>query len=202
MLAYSNLAFDRAGSVRRYDTDNRLHIADAILTCSEVAGYLAAEIPDFEALGLDRNKIYKLWRHPDELRVAAPTFNRLPVLDRHTPVNADEPRKDLVIGTTGSDAVFSNGELRNSLAIWDGRAISDIQEKERCALSAGYHYRARMTAGVTPKGEPYQGIMTRIRGNHVALVNSPRCASAVIGDSRDHLHFSILARALKKFAEA
>ena len=34
---------------------------------ANVCEYLGSEIPDFETLGLDPAKLYKLWRHPEEL---------------------------------------------------------------------------------------------------------------------------------------
>jgi hypothetical protein len=99
------LAFDRA-SVRTYDRDGRLHVEITNISKAAVNPYIGREIPDYQALGLDPGKIYKLLRDPDELAKAAPTFNNIPLLSRHQPVTADDHKPDLVIGSTSTDATF------------------------------------------------------------------------------------------------
>lgn len=64
------LAFDRA-SVRTYDQDGRLHVAITPISKANVCPYLGSEIPDWEELGLDAQRTYRLLRDPDELARAA-----------------------------------------------------------------------------------------------------------------------------------
>ena len=176
------LAFDRA-SVRTYDADGRLHVASAHISKANVCEYLGSEIPNGEEIGLDPLKRYRLLRHPDELAKAAPTFNRVPLLMRHEPTSADDHRQDLVIGATGSDATFNAPYLDNSLVIWTRDGIDDVESETKKELSCGYRYRAEMTPGVWD-GEPYDGIMRDLSGNHVALVKEGRAGSdVVVGDS-------------------
>lgn len=179
----AGVAFDRK-SVRRYDGDGRLHIDAAHISKGNVCEYLGSEIPDFQSLGLDAAKLYKLYRDPEELAKGAPTFNNIPILSRHVPVDARDHQPDLVIGSTGTDAAFSAPYLDNSLVFWAGDAVDDIESDRKKELSSAYRYRADMTPGTSPEGEPFDGVMREIVGNHVALVKEGRAGSdVVVGDS-------------------
>lgn len=176
------IAMDR--SVRTLDKDGRLHVEVSHISKANVCPYRGREIPNGEALGLDPTQIYKLLRHPDELAKAAPTFNNLPILKRHVPVNARAPMPELVVGTTGTDCVWNDPYLDNSLAVWDGESIAAIDSDQQKELSAAYHYEAVMEPG-NYQGLPYDGYMRNIVGNHVALVPEGRAGSDVIvGDSK------------------
>lgn len=182
----AGLAFDR-GTVRTYDQDGRLHVSVTNISKANICGYLGREIPDFEALGLDPDKIYNLLRDPDELAKAAPTFNNLPLLSEHVPVSAADHQPDLVLGSTGTDAVFESPYLRNSLVVWAKDGIDGISSEAKKELSSSYRYRADMTPG-TYMGEPFHGTMRDIIGNHVALVEEGRAgADVVVGDSKKEL---------------
>lgn len=176
------LAFDRA-SVRTVDQDGRLRVEITHISKAAVNPYRGDEIPDWERLGLDPNRVYFLLRDPDELARAAPSFNNIPLLSKHVPVTVDEPQKEFVVGATGSDAVFTAPYLDNSLVVWDAVAIAGIESRQQQELSSAYRYRADMTAGVY-QGVPYDGVMRDIRGNHVALVEVGRAGpDVVVGDS-------------------
>lgn len=177
------LAFDRA-SVRYKDVDGRLHVALNPISKANVCPYLGAEIPDFERLGLDPQRVYMLLRHPDELAKAAPTFNNLQLLMRHVPVNSREPQREITVGSTGTDCTWDAPYLKNSLVVWDQEAIDAIENDEQKELSPAYRYTAEMTPGEY-EGLQYDGIMRDIIGNHVALVVEGRQGSdVVIGDSK------------------
>jgi hypothetical protein len=178
----THLAFDRASSQRSFDADGRLHVADAAITAARVDEYLGGEIPDFEALRLDPSRTYRLLRDPEELRKAVDTFNNVPLLSRHVPVSADDHQPDLVVGSTGTDAEFNDPYLTNSLVVWAKDAIDDIECGDKKDLSCGYRYTAVMQPG-TFEGVRYDGRMTQICANHVALVSEGRVAGAVIGDA-------------------
>jgi len=181
--AIDTIALDRA-SVRSIDADGRLHIAVSNISKANVCGYFGREIPNAEALGLQPDKLYQLLRDPDELAKAASTFNNLPLLDEHIPVSADEPHKDVVVGSTGTDAEFDGTYLKNSLVVWDATAIAAINSGEQRELSAAYRYVADMTPGVF-RGVPYDGVMRQIQGNHLAIVEIGRAgADVIVGDSQ------------------
>ena len=176
-------AFDRA-SVRTVDVDGRLHVEISNISKCAVNPYLGREIPGCAALGLDPMRTYMLLRDADELQRAAPTFNNIPLLSRHVPVTADRPQKELVVGSTGTDAVFDAPYLKNSLVVWDSVAIAGIESKAQTELSSAYRYEADMTPG-TFEGVAYDGVMRNIRGNHVALVEIGRAGpDVVVGDSQ------------------
>lgn len=179
---HHGLAFDRA-TVRRIDVDGRMHVEISNISKATVNPYRGSEIPDWEALGLDANRIYFLLRDPQELEKAAPTFNNIPLLSKHIPVSAAEPQKEFVVGATGSNASYQAPYLKNSLVVWDAVAIALIESEEQKELSSAYRYRADMTPGVY-EGVAYDGVMRDIRGNHVALVEVGRAGpDVVVGDS-------------------
>lgn len=186
------LAFDR-GSVRTTDQDGRLHVAVTNISKAIINPYLGEEIPDAEALGLDPKKVYQLLRDPEELAKAAPTFNNVPLLLIHKPSTADDHPRSITVGTTGSEASFDAPYLRNSLTVWDAEGIEAIESKKQQELSCGYRYTADMTPG-TYEGEPYDGVMRSIFGNHVALVVAGRAGpDVVVGDSQP-LEFQTMSK--------
>lgn len=179
---HHGLAFDRA-TVRRIDVDGRMHVEISNISKATVNPYRGNEIPDWEALGLDANRIYFLLRDPEELARAASTFNNIPLLSKHIPVSAAEPQKEFVVGATGSNASYQAPYLKNSLVVWDAVAIALIESEEQKELSSAYRYRADMTPGVY-EGVAHDGVMRDIRGNHVALVEVGRAGpDVVVGDS-------------------
>lgn len=173
------LAHDRMGSVRMTDEDGRLHVATTPISKATVNAYWGREIPGADTLGLAPDRLYHLLRDPAELARAAPSFNALPVLAEHAHVTADAPRADLVVGTTGTNACFTSPYLTNSLAIWNAGAIHNIRSGAQRELSCAYRYTPVMEAGQF-EGQPYDGRMTNIRGNHVALVPSGRAGPDVV----------------------
>ena len=183
MASTDSLAFDRS-SVRTKDVDGRLHVEVTNISKANVCPYMGKEIPDWELLGLDPEKIYQLYRDPDELKKAAPTFNNIPLLSEHVPVSIDDHQPELVVGSTGTDAEFVAPYLRNSLVVWEANAIAGIESNTQRELSCAYRYVPDMTPGVVD-GISYDGVMREIRGNHVALVETGRAGSDVIvGDSK------------------
>jgi len=177
-----SLAFDRA-TVRRIDEDGRLHVAITNISKANVCPYIGREIPDYDRLGLDPDKIYQLLRDPEELAKAAPTFNNIPLLLLHVPVTAEDYRPELVVGSTGTDAEFVAPYLKNSLVVWSADAIKGIESDEQRELSCAYRYVPDMTPGVY-EGTPYDGVMRELRGNHVALVEDGRAGpDVIVGDS-------------------
>ncbi|OZI59937.1 DUF2213 domain-containing protein [Bordetella genomosp. 11] len=183
MSKYSDLlAMDRA-SVRSVDAYGRMYVEVSNISKATVNPYRGSEIPDWDELNLDPDRIYFLLRDPDELAKAAPTFNGIQLLHIHIPVDANQPRKERVVGCTGTDAVFQAPYLKNSLVVWDAVAIAGIESDEQKELSSAYGYRADMTPG-TYEGIAYDGVMRDIRGNHVALVEVGRAGpDVVVGDS-------------------
>lgn len=74
-------------------------------------------------------------------------------------------------------------ELQGDLLIRDADAIKKVSNKSKIALSLGYSYDLVLNAGITDSGEAYDGVITGIIADHVALVKNGRGGSrVVIGD--------------------
>lgn len=194
-----SIAQDR--SLRSYDQDGRLHVESSNISKATVNPYYGSEIPNYRQLGLEPKKVYYLLRDPEELKKAAPTFNNLPLLSKHIPVSADEPQKEVIAGTTGSDTVFEDGYLKCSLAVWDAEAIAGIESGEQVELSSAYRYTADMTAGEF-EGRHYDGVMRDIVGNHVALVDVGRAGRDVVVSDADPFNKKENTMKLKAGAKA
>lgn len=193
------LAFDR--SARRIDADGRMHVDRSHISKATVNPYYGREIPGFEALGLVPDRVYRLLRDPVELERAAPTFARLPILSEHVPVTVDAPRPDLVVGAIGSDVTFAAPYLDADLCIWEGTAIAGIETDKVRELSCAYRYVPVMEPGEF-EGQPYDGRMTEIQGNHLALVEVGRAGSDVVVADRNPFNFKETAMKMSKLGKA
>jgi hypothetical protein len=183
---YNNFSIQE--SVREHDIDGRLRVAQSNISKETVNPYYGFEIPNYQGLGLSKDEIYYLYRPGEELAKAASSFNGVQIVETHTPMFGDQPNKELVIGAMGTDAVFEAPYLKNSLMFWDAEAIANIEAADNGLggakeLSCGYAYDAVMEPGEF-EGQHYDGRMTNIIGNHVALVDQGRAGHDVkVADS-------------------
>lgn len=104
-LMHDTMAFDRK-TVRSMDRDGRLHIAVSNMSKEGVDPYYGREIPKFNSLGLDPDRVYYLYRPAEELAAGAASFNNVPILSKHIPVTAEAPQQELIIGSTGTTRMF------------------------------------------------------------------------------------------------
>lgn len=178
-------AFDK--SMRRVDADGRMHVAETHISKANVCPYMGKEIPGYEELGLDAEKVYMLFRDPAELEAGASTFANLPILKEHVPVTAEKPRHDLVVGTVGSGVEFRAPYLDADICVWDAKAIAGIESGQVRELSCAYRYVPVMESGKY-QGESYDGRMTKIQGNHLALVEVGRAGNDVIVADSNPFH--------------
>lgn len=177
----TRFAFD--SSARMIDADGRLHVERTHISKAAVNPYYGHEIPGYEQLGLQADKVYYLLRDPVELERGADTFKRNYILSKHVPLTvtniADDPElKKLIVGSIGSDVYFSGPYLDADLCIWDASAIAGIESGQVRELSCAYRYDPVMEPGEF-NGTKYDGRMTNIRGNHLALVEVGRAGSDV-----------------------
>lgn len=194
------LAFDR--SARRIDADGRLHVDRSHISKATVNPYYGKEIPGYEALGLQPDKVYRLFRDPVELERGAATFARLPILSEHVPVTVDTPRPDLVVGAIGSEITFTPPYLDADLCVWDATAIAGIETDKVRELSCAYRYVPVMEPGEF-EGQPYDGRMTEIQGNHLALVDVGRAGSdVVVADAKPFIFDKETAMKMSKLGKA
>lgn len=182
-----SLALDR-DSVRSIDRDGRLRVAKANISKAAINPYRGSEIPGWQSLGLNPDKIYQLYRDPAELKKAAATLNGVPLLRKHVPVGAEDHKPYDVVGAIGTEAAFDDPYLTNSLIVWSGDDIRGIESGAKKELSAGYHYTPDMTPGQNGD-KRFDGVMRDIVFNHVALVEDGRAGSdVVVGDSTENLN--------------
>lgn len=175
------IAFDE--SVRSIDESGHLHIARTIISKAQVDPYFGREIPGFEALGLEPDRIYQMLRCPIELEKSAHTAKGKQILIKHTYVDSKTLEKDLTVGAVGSNIEFENGKLYADLTFWDAEAIGLIDAEKMEQLSYSYYFTPDMTPGEF-EGVPYHGVMRDIHGNHLAQVERGRIGrDAVISDS-------------------
>ena len=193
------LAFDR--SARRIDADGRLHVDRSHISKATVNPYYGKEIPGYEALGLQPDTVYRLFRDPVELERGAATFARLPILSEHVPVTVDTPRPDLVVGAIGSEITFTPPYLDADLCVWDATAIAGIETDKVRELSCAYRYVPVMEPGEF-EGQPYDGRMTEIQGNHLALVEVGRAGSDVVVADKNPFTFKETAMKMSKLGKA
>lgn len=178
----NTVAFDKA-SARRRDDNGHLIVDSTVITKAAVNPYLGKEIPNFEALGLQPEKPYMMLRDPEELKKGMHTLGEKQLLLKHIFVSADDPQKESIAGTIGSNFEMVGDDVKSSLTVWDKEAINLIESGKLAELSASYFYDPVMKSG-TFKGEHYDGIMTNIRGNHVALVERGRIGrDALVADA-------------------
>lgn len=174
--------FQSLTTTRHKDNNGHLIVDRTCITKAAINPYRGQEIPNWQALGLDPDKVYMLLRCPTELQRALPTFQGLQLLERHTPVSSEEPEKDSTVGSIGTVVEMDGDNVYSSLRVYDQNAIDLIESEKLNQLSAGYAYTADMTGGEW-NGEHYDGVMRNIHGNHVALVERGRIGKdAIIAD--------------------
>lgn len=182
----TDLAFD--ATVRSYDANGWLKFSRSHISKACVNPYYGREIPGAEALGLDPDRVYYLLRSPEELAKAAENFGVVPILNKHIPLGdfdtmAEKDKKKYIVGSTGSDVGFFDPYLDADGAIWEADAIAGIETDTVREFSCSYRYVPIMTTG-NYAGQKYDGIMTQIKANHVALVESGRAgADVLVADS-------------------
>jgi hypothetical protein len=182
-------------TARTYDADGHLRISKSHISKATVNPYFGNEIPGYERLGLEGNKLYYLFRDPIELARAASTFAGKPILSKHVPISAEKHRPDLVVGAVGSDVEFNDPYLDADVTFWDAAAIAGIETDVVREFSCAYRYKADMTPG-DYHGQRYDGVMREIVGNHLAQVESGRAGSDVMAADEDIMKTTKLGKAL------
>jgi len=188
----TSITFDSAPSQRRKDENGFMHVDSSHITKEQVVKYYGREIPGWQELKLDPERLYNVYRPADEIEKAAPTFDGLPLLLQHHLESADEPQKEFRVGSI-SRPVWNAPYLDCDLHITDGAAIDAIEHGDFKEISAAYLYEPVMERG-TFDGDDYEIVMRNLRGNHVALVEKGRAgADVVVADSAPRILRSFAA---------
>lgn len=155
---------------------------------SGIQQYLGREV-DPEGKHFAADQVVNVYRPPEEVFAAdsVASFIGKPVTDDHpsVPVTAANWR-DHSRGVIGG-AVRDGEWLRFDLALMDAGTVEKVDAGKR-ELSNGYACDVAIESGVTPKGEAYDAVQRKIRGNHVAVVDRARAGSeARISDGGNDL---------------
>ena len=171
-----------AQSKRTYDENGFLHVSISPLTRVQVAPYRGCEIPGWQELGLEPERVYRGYRPASELSKpeTIESVNGIPIQLAHHMDYADNPAKNTRVGSTGTDGAFREPFLTNSLHIQDKNAIDRINDGSMRELSLAYRYKPVFQSGETPDGEKYDFVMTDISANHLALVDEGRAGHEVL----------------------
>jgi len=193
-------------SARYFDADGRLHVTSSHISKAAVNPYYGYEIPGWQDLGLEKEKVYRLLRDPVELDRGADTFARLNILSGHDPITvetlASNPdQRNSIVGNIGSDIEFKDPYLNADLCVFDAAAIAGIETNQIRELSCSYRYVPVMEPGEY-KGEAYDGRMTEIRGNHLALVEAGRAGSDVLVADNNPFNFKETTMKMTKLGKA
>jgi hypothetical protein len=102
------------------------------------------------------------------------SFRMVVVTDDHPAAMVDSSNvRDVQVGHVGSDVRRDGDFVRASLTITDPEVIRSINDG-KVELSCGYFAQVVQDPGVAPDGTPYTSRQTKIRGNHLALVDQGR----------------------------
>lgn len=172
------MAFDRGAGLRSKDINGRLHVRDCRISKANVCPYMGKEIPGSEALGLEPGRVYDLYRDAQHLEAAVPQFERIPLMIVHVSSTAGEPNKEKIVGAV-SNVRWQKPYVIADLTVWDQEGIDAVESEKQRELSPGYNYKPVMTTGVLD-GKHYDGRMTNIVPNHLALVDIGRTGPDVM----------------------
>jgi len=178
-----------AESARKEDFNGYIEIDDNPISKVGIFPYLGSEIDPGGSLGLDAEKIYRIYRPAEELdnQECVDSFKLVPWVIDHEMVGDRLGGSDTkrIEGVTGEKVYFDPIDkfLKANLRVFS-RNLKEILENGKKELSIGYVSRYDMTPGIFD-GEPYDGVQRDLRGNHLALVREGRAGKDVrVLDSR------------------
>ena len=181
------LALDKASKRIEDTTNGFLRVRDNPFTREQVVQYRGYEIPEWQEHGLERDKLYNVYRPAKELsrKETVESLNGIPLLLEHETFDPDNPPIRRQIGSAGTDAKWVPPYLTNSLTFTSTKAINMLKSGAMKELSLGYYYDPVFKSGTAPDGKPYDVMMTNIIANHIALVEEGRAGPDVaVHDSK------------------
>jgi len=187
---------------RRVTAEGFLIAPGVIARAGNVQEYRASELGLDKSHGMDANRLVRLYRPTSEVHspetIASFEGQTLTMGHPFEGVDADNWQK-VAIGDV-HDVGADGDRVKSELVIRHAAAIKDIKSGGKRQLSCSYTFDCDLTAGHTADGKAYDGIMTNIRGNHVAVVDVARGGPGCrIGDSKskgNHMKIRMTDRAL------
>lgn len=126
-------------------------------------------------------------RHPDDWSTpdALASFRSLPITDGHPPPRPSDGQalvdarsaKDVTIGWTGENVRPEGADIRAPMLIADADGVAKIRRGRR-GTSTGVIVSLEEEEGMY-EGLPYKFRQTKPRGNHIAIVDSPRAGTMI-----------------------
>lgn len=165
-------------SNRTKDEFGYLTVTNCVLTGEDVANYYGCEVPNYQKHNVDPKKIYRVYRPRDEIEDS--DFSNKPLLSQHMDFSAEDYKNKFIVGTIG-ESRDEAGEKLATVVFWKKEAIDELEKGTKKHLSCGYLYEPVIESGVH-NGNPYDIRMTKIKANHVAMVNDPRYKKATVAD--------------------
>lgn len=190
------LTFDAGKTARRYDANGFLHVAACHIAKAMVYPYTGDELP--EVYDLDPDGVYYALLPAETIKRALKTFEGLPLLLDHHDESAEAPARAYRVGSTGTDAAYRAPYLDVSLHITDAEAIRRVESGEQREISIGFFATYDKRPGVYDD-QPYDFVMSRLVGNHVALVPEGRAGHDVlVADSANGFSHWLKTRGLAR----
>ncbi|MBC3211384.1 DUF2213 domain-containing protein [Serratia fonticola] len=173
---------------RKIDGNGWFESRDNPILTAGIFEYIGKKLPGAP----DPDKVYRVWRPEEELEdpECAESFKLLPWIDDHPPgLLGDEeegftPAEDKgVQGTIGESVYYDQkGVLRGNIKLFSS-SMSTLVDEGKKELSPGYRAQYEWSPGVAPsgvaKGQPYDVIQRKPRGNHLASVDEGRQGPSV-----------------------
>jgi len=145
------------------------------------------------------DRAYNVLRPAEELSdpECIQSFKLLPWIDNHVMLGNEDDglmpaEKKGVQGVIGEEVYFEGDTLFGNLKVFS-QSLANLIEAGKRELSCGYRCVYEWTSGVF-NGQAYEVIQRRIRGNHLALVESGRMGPDVAvldGSALDHFVFTL-----------
>ena len=183
-IAYSKAGKDDAESARIYDTNGWFEVRDNPLSKVGVFDYSGKVI----SKDLPPNQFYKVYRPAEELADISciDSFKLVPWTDDHPKrllgdpdIGAVAPEDKGIGGVVGERVYFDadSGYLKGNIKVFS-KSQADAIADGKIELSIGYQCKYEYNPGIW-EGKPYEYIQRKIRGNHLASVDSGRMGSDV-----------------------
>lgn len=192
------IAYHEAGkdsvSAQEIDHNGYIEIKGNPLSKVGVFPYSGRQIDPKGTMGLDHDKIYSVFRPPEELmdEECIQSFRLLPLIDDHAALSmygepgTMAPEEKGVHGTTGEEVFYDAPYLKSTLRIFSAHVADQIKNSKK-DLSIGYTCEYYLDSG-NFNGEFYTVVQRKLRGNHVAIVLEGRSGPDV--SVLDRLHFT------------
>lgn len=177
-------------STRTFTDEGFLQV-DANLSCVGVVDYLASDFEKSVFPNHSANDVIKVYRSPEVLFSDSTlnSFKAKPMTNGHPISRLVTPKiaRAVQIGHV-TDSVKRKGDFINLRLMITDEASIELVNSKPAYLSAGYGAKLAVGKGTTPEGQHFDAKLTEMKGNHVALTESPRAGySCKILDSNEQI---------------